>query len=99
MMEERELMDYLPRLFKNFKKVFILDDFLESLRDVNYKGLKQTFLEKLSELPNIKEIIILDPRKVHYMYKTINDIVKINNKNGKCEEEFLQLIKTSERYK
>ena len=49
MMEERELMDYLPRLFKNFKKVFILDDFLESLRDVNYKGLKQTFLEKLSE--------------------------------------------------
>lgn len=99
MMEERELMDYLPRLFKNFKKVFILDDFLESLRDVNYKGLKQTFLEKLSKLPNIKEIIILDPRKVHYMYKTINDIVKINNKNGKCEEEFLQLIKTSERYK
>ena len=98
-MNEYELMEYLPRLFKNFKKVFILEDFLVYLTDVNYKKLKQVFLEKLAKLPNIKEILILNPRKVSCYYKTINDMVTHNKENNNLGEEFMQLIKTSERYK
>lgn len=98
-MSKMELMEYIPKLFNGFKKVFIINDFIENLRSKYNEILKQDFLEKLNNLPNINEIMILNPNKVHYSYKTINDILNPKKDSSKCEEEFMQLIKTAEKYK
>lgn len=110
-MTENELIKSIPQLFRNFKRIYIINDFLENLKNENFESIKKSFLEKLDGELKINQIMqmhfenseskfkgirILNLKRINKEYKTITDM--FDNIDKPDKSLILDLIETAEKY-